>query len=167
VITALLAVGLFGLANGGSAQAGLLGHGCNDCCGPTIVNSCDPCANAAPSCCRPGLLSRLRDHMAAKHACGGCAAEPSCGCAAPVVEPSCGCAAAEPSCGLAAPSCGCEAVSACDPCARKCGPGLLARLRDHLRAKRACGGCGGCGAAPACECAAEPSCGVAAPCGCN
>ena len=83
----------------------------------------------------------------------GCAAEPACGCEAPV----CGCAA-EPACGFEAPACGCE--SACGSAKR---PGLLARLFHHK--KSGCDAAACCAPEPACGCeVVAPACGCEAPC---
>ena len=167
LFAAIVAVGLVGLTNVNSAEAGLFGHrGCGDCCGPSVVwggcapTNCDWCG-CESSCCSKrhrGLFKRLFGGCK-KRSC--CAPEPSCGCESSsnsgcceVVEPSCGCADAGGGC---EPSCGCES-SCCDPapCGKKRHGGLLKRL---FRCKKSCG-------APSC-CAPEPTCGCAAPtCGC-
>ena len=102
-----------------------------------------------------GLFNR-----AANGGCGGCAVEPSCGC--------------EASCGVAVQACCDSAPVCCSPCAKRCRPGLLARLKSKLSCCRpsCCDPCGcdaGCAAAAAPSCGCEPSCGVeAAPsCGCE
>lgn len=92
----------------------------------------------------------LFGHLCSSGCDSGCAAEPACGCEAPV----CGCE-------VAAPACGCE--SACAPSCKK--PGLLARLF----AKKHCGS--SCCAEPACgaevACCAEPACGCEVASGCD
>lgn len=100
-----------------------------------------------------GLFNR-----ASMGGCGGCAVEPSCGC--------------EASCGVAVQACCDSAPVCCSPCAKRCRPGLLARLKSKLSCCRpSC--CDPCGCKPSCGCdagcaaAAAPSCGCEPSCGCD
>lgn len=163
---ALLAVAAsFTLAPSNASAFGHLfgGHGAKGCDACAVEPSCG-CETAAPSCgceiapscgcevtcCEDpcakkhglGLLAKLKAKMASRDCCDPCAA-PSCGCE---VAPSCGCEVA--------PSCGCE-VSCCeDPCAKKHGLGLLAKLKAKKAARDCCDPC----AAPSCGCEIAPSC---------
>lgn len=90
----------------------------------------------------------------------------------------CGCASSccetQSTCCDVGPSCGCDMVSACDPCGDPCcnKPLIevnLPKIRPLFKINRSCG-CGGCEViAPTCGCDMTPSCGCgAAPsCGCD
>ena len=138
-----------------SASAGLFrnaGCGCDvaPSCGCEVAPSCgceiacDPCD---PCACRGGKLRGMLSKLHSRKAC----CEP---CAPVCCEPAPVCCAPAPVCCEPAPVC----CDPCDPCCDR-GPGLLAKLRARLAARKCC-----CDAAPSCGCEVAPSCGCELSC---
>ena len=156
LFAAVVAVGLVGLTNVNTADAGLFGnygygygYGNSGCCGASDGScceappSCDPCCDTSSGCGgHLGLFSKLFGGCGRRSSCGGCDTccepEPTCGCE--VVEPTCGCSVE--------PACGCDSG-----CGNRRHGGFFRNLFSCHRSSSCCEPTGGC--EPVCE----PTCG--------
>ena len=153
LLAAAVVVGLVGLTNVSTAEAGLFGnysYGSSSCCDSSVAwggcetTGCDACCTSSYGG-RRRLFSGLF-RSSSRSSCG-CEPEPLCSCA---VEPTCGCEVVEPVYEyVEEPICGCGK--------RKFG-GFLKNLFK-------CPWSSSCCDDP--SCGVEPTCGCAPTCGCR